>query len=108
MEQERFSYFPRNGVPAVTQAKPRRRVIRVQAKGQVTIPSDFREALGLDPEALVSVSLVGDHLEITPLRQDEEALRRYTDEDITRFLDEDRLDEETARRVRDLLRQGAL
>jgi AbrB family looped-hinge helix DNA binding protein len=92
----------------MAQTKQRRKVIKALAKGQVTIPSEFREALGIDAETLLSVSLVGDHLEISPLRPGEEVLRHYTEEDITRFLEEDKLDQETARRVRDLLRRGSL
>jgi len=92
----------------MTQAKARRKVVKALAKGQVTIPSEFREALGIDTETLLSISLMGDHLEIAPLRPSEEALWRYTEEDISRFLEEDKLDQETARRVRDLLRRGAL
>lgn len=92
----------------MTQTKGRRKVVKALAKGQVTIPSEFRAALGIEAETLLTVSLMGDHLEIAPLRQGEEALRRYTDEDIARFLEEDKLDEETARRVRELLQRGAL
>jgi bifunctional DNA-binding transcriptional regulator/antitoxin component of YhaV-PrlF toxin-antitoxin module len=90
----------------MTQTKARRKVVKTLAKGQVTIPSEFRQALGINAETLLSVSLVGDHLEIATLRQGEEALRRYTEEDIARFLEEDKLDQETVRRVRDLLGRG--
>ena len=90
------------------QAKPRRKVIKALAKGQITISSAFRESLGIDAETLLSITLVEDHLEVTPLRQSEDALRRYTEEDIARFLEEDKLDEETARRVRELVRRGEL
>jgi AbrB family looped-hinge helix DNA binding protein len=83
-------------------------VARVLGKGQVTIPSEFREALGIDAKTLLSISLVGDHLEVKPLRNEEEALRRYSDTDLARFLEEDKLDEKTAKRVRGLLRRGAL
>ena len=51
--------------------------------------------------------MVGDHLEITPLREAEE-LRRYTKEDIARFLEEDKLNEKTAEKVRELLGLGDL
>ena len=91
----------------MTQARSRRKVIKALAKGQITIPTDFRKALGIEAETLLSVALVGDHLEVAPLRQGEE-LRRYTEEDLSRFLEEDKLDEETARKVRDLLRRGKL
>jgi AbrB family looped-hinge helix DNA binding protein len=86
----------------------RRKVVKALAKGQITIPRELRQALGIDAGALLIVSLVGDHLEIALLREDEEALRRYTEGDISRFLKEDRLDRETARRVRGLLRSGEL
>ncbi len=92
----------------MTQAKPRRKVVKALAKGQVTISSEFREALGIDTKTLLSISLVGDHLEVTPLRQDDETLLRYTEEDISRFLEEDKLDEETVQRVREFLKQGEL
>lgn len=88
-------------------ARAHRKVVKALPKGQVTIPSEFREILGIDAETLLSISLVGDHLEITPLRPGEE-LRRYAEEEIDRFLDEDKLDEKTVRRVRELLRTGAL
>lgn len=85
-----------------------RKVARVLGKGQVTIPSEFRATLGIDRTTLLSISLVGDHLEIKPLRSEEEELRRYSDADMARFLEEDKLDEKTARRVRGLLGRGAL
>lgn len=92
----------------MVQAKPHRKVIKALAKGQITIPNEFREALGIDAETLLSISLVEDHLEVTPLRPGEDALRRYAEKDISRFLEEDKLDEETARRVRELLQRGEL
>ena len=92
----------------MTQGKSRRKAVKALANGQVTIPSEFREALGIDAETLLSVSLVGDNLEVTPLRQADESLRRYTEEDISRFLEEDKLDEEAAQRVRELLKRGKL
>ncbi len=92
----------------MVQAKPRRKVIKALAKGQITIPSEFREALGIEAETLLSITLVEDRLEVMPLRQGEDALRRYTEKDIARFLEEDKLDEETARRVRELLQRGEL
>ncbi len=89
------------------QAKHRRKVIKALAKGQITIPTEFREALGIDTETLLSISLVGDHLELAPLRPEEE-LRRYTGKDISRFLKEDKLDQKTAQKVRELLGRGEL
>ncbi len=92
----------------MVQTTVRRKVVRSLSKGQITIPREFRDALGIDSETLLSVSLVDDHLEITPLRQSNEAIRRYSEDDISRFLEEDKLDPETAERVKELLRQGNL
>ena len=92
----------------MTQASARRKVVKPLAKGQITIPVEFRKALGIDSDTLLDVSLVGDHLEIYPLRQDEGALRRYTDDEISRFMEEDKLDPEVGARVRALLRSGGL
>jgi bifunctional DNA-binding transcriptional regulator/antitoxin component of YhaV-PrlF toxin-antitoxin module len=86
----------------------RSRVVKAQGKGQITIPREFREALAIYDTSLLNVSLVGDHLEITPVRSDSERLRQYTEEDIARFLEEDKIDEHTAKRVRELLDQGLL
>jgi len=91
----------------MAQATTRRKIVKPLAKGQVTIPVEFREALGIGAETLLSISMVGDHLEVRPVRQEEE-LRRYTDEEVSRFLEEDKLDRQTAQRVRELLRHGKL
>ena len=82
------------------QAKQRRKVIKALAKGQVTIPSKFRDALGIDAETLLSITLVEGHLEVTPLRQGEDALQCYTEEN--------KLDDETVRQVRELVGRGEL
>ena len=92
----------------MTQAKSRRKVVKALAKGQITIPTEFRRALGIEAETLLSISLVEDHLEVSPLRNEEATLRRYTQEDISTFLEEDKLDEETAQRVRELLETRTL
>lgn len=92
----------------MVQVKASRKVVKVLAKGQVTIPREYRKALGIKYETLLNITLVGDHLEVTPLRQGDDTLRRYTEEDISRFLEEDKLDKETVRKVRRLLRRGTL
>lgn len=89
----------------MAQQAPPHKIVRPLAKGQVTIPIAFRQALGIDVDTLLDISLVDDHLEIVPLQPDLAQVRRYADEEIDAFLEEDKLDAETVRRVRDLLRQ---
>ena len=85
------------------------KVVRPLAKGQITIPAEFRRKLGIDTNTFLNVSLGEDNLVITPLRiRGKEALREYSDEDIERFLEEDKIDAATARRVRELLTQGKI
>jgi AbrB family looped-hinge helix DNA binding protein len=81
------------------------KVVKPHGKGQITIPNEFREALGITTDTLLTVSIVDDHLEIAPL-VDRGSIRRYSEEDIARFLEEDRLDPDTAQRVRDLVARG--
>jgi bifunctional DNA-binding transcriptional regulator/antitoxin component of YhaV-PrlF toxin-antitoxin module len=96
------------GGAIVVQSKSHRKVIKALAKGQVTIPREFREALEISQDTLLSITMVGDHLEIMPLLQGHETLRRYTQEEITRFLEEDKIDRQTADKVRRLIQQGEL
>ena len=43
------------------------RIIRSQRDGQVTIPAEFREALGIDGESLLQVTLAQGELRIKPV-----------------------------------------
>ena len=92
----------------MAQAETRHKVVKPLGKGQITIPAEFRQALGIYPDTLLSVSLIGDHLEVRPLTLGGDALRRYTEEELARFMEEDKLDAGTAERVRELLKRGKL
>lgn len=45
-------------------------IVKTHAKGQIIIPKDIRETLGIKPGKSVSVKLVRDHVEIRPLPDD--------------------------------------
>jgi AbrB family looped-hinge helix DNA binding protein len=45
-------------------------VVRTHAKGQIVIPKDIRDMLGIKPGKTLSVKLVDDHVEIRPLPDD--------------------------------------
>ena len=82
------------------------KIVKPLAKGQITIPAEFRKKLGIDADTLLGVVLTEGKLEITPVKiRNNEALREYTDIDIQRFLEEDKIDTQTASRVRELLSQ---
>ena len=50
--------------------------------------------MGIQPNTLLDVWVEGDRLVFTPLWRDEASLREYTDEEVSRFLEEDRLSPE--------------
>ncbi len=80
------------------------RLVKPYAKGQITIPAEFRERLGIDEDSILQLELKGFKIEITPLRAVEDMLlREFDDTEIKAFLEEDKIDTETANRVRELL-----
>lgn len=85
------------------------KIVRPLPKGQITIPAQFRESLGIDQDSLLRIILLEDRLEVVPVRiGEQESLREYTDEEIRSFLQEDKIDPETARKVRKLLTEGRI
>ena len=83
------------------------KIVRSLPKGQITIPAQFRERLGIDQDSLLNIILLEDRLEVVPVRiGEQESLREYTDEEIKTFLQEDKIDPETAGKVRKLLAEG--
>jgi AbrB family looped-hinge helix DNA binding protein len=85
------------------------KIVRSLPKGQITIPAQFRERLGIDQDSLLNIILLEDRLEVVPVRiGEQESLREYTDEEIKTFLQEDKIDPETAGKVRELLAEGRI
>jgi AbrB family looped-hinge helix DNA binding protein len=81
------------------------RFVKPYAKGQVTIPVEFRQRLGIDENTILRMELKGSRIEITPLRvvDDQRLTRNYSPREVETFLEEDKISEETARKVRELL-----
>jgi bifunctional DNA-binding transcriptional regulator/antitoxin component of YhaV-PrlF toxin-antitoxin module len=82
------------------------KLVRLQAKGQMTLPAQFRRRLHVGDDAILRVTLRGEQITITPLRSEptDPRPREYSRADIDRFLRADRLDRATAMKVRRLLR----
>ena len=89
-------------------AKALTRIVRPQAKGQITIPADFRERLGIDQDTFLQLTVRGSTIEVSPLRLAKEgsALRDFNRSELDAFLKEDKIDAKTAARVRRLLSGG--
>jgi bifunctional DNA-binding transcriptional regulator/antitoxin component of YhaV-PrlF toxin-antitoxin module len=85
--------------------KPLNKLIRPRAKGQITLPIEFRRKLAIDDETILSLTLKEGCIEIIPLRPalEEGLLRNYKQDEIDSFIAEDRIDPKTAAKVRRLL-----
>lgn len=46
------------------------KIVKTYAKGQIVIPKEIRDKLGIKPGKMVSLKVVNDHAEITPLPDD--------------------------------------
>lgn len=44
------------------------KIVRSLRNGQITIPSEFREKLGIDPDTLLQMNLIHGELRIKPLK----------------------------------------
>ena len=85
--------------------KPVTKLVRPLAKGQITLPIEFRRRLKIDAETILNLTLKDDRIEIVPLRSvpREDTVREYSHDEIDRFVKEDRIDSDTAAKVRRLL-----
>ena len=76
------------------------KVIKVTSKGQVTLPSEIREKLGIDEESYMAVEEIGDYIilkkigpklrEISKAIQEEAESENITKETIEKTIEESR------------------
>ncbi len=45
-------------------------IVKTHAKGQIIMPKEIRDKLGIKPGKVLSLKLVGDHVEVKPLPDD--------------------------------------
>ena len=45
-----------------------RKVVKQLRHGQITIPKELREAIGLDEDDMLSITVAGDKLEVEPVK----------------------------------------
>jgi AbrB family looped-hinge helix DNA binding protein len=81
------------------------RLVKLYPRGQITIPAEFRQRLGIEENSILQMRLKDSSLDITPLRvaDEDRLLREYDAGEIQAFLREDRIDRKTAAKVRKLL-----
>ncbi|MDD3818788.1 MAG: AbrB/MazE/SpoVT family DNA-binding domain-containing protein [Actinomycetota bacterium] len=87
------------------------KIVKSLPRGQITIPIEFRKKLGIGDDTILTLSLKGNKIEITPAvvrEAGEDELREYTDREISQFLKNDRIDQKTARNIKRLLTEEKL
>jgi len=88
-----------------------KKIIRLLSRRRITIPSEFRQKLGINEDTLLNLELKGNKIEITPFTLYDKRgkdIRNYTNKEIAEFLHEDKIDQKTADIVRELLAEGKL
>jgi bifunctional DNA-binding transcriptional regulator/antitoxin component of YhaV-PrlF toxin-antitoxin module len=93
------------------QEKSITKILKPLSRGRITIPLEFRQKLKIGEETLLYLALKGNKIYITPFtlnNKSEKDIRNYTNKEIAEFLDEDKIDQQTAKVLRELLVQGNL
>jgi AbrB family looped-hinge helix DNA binding protein len=57
----------------MAEREPMSKIVRPVRSGQITIPAEFREKLGIGPDSLLQITLLQGELRIKPLRVSERA-----------------------------------
>ena len=81
------------------------------SRGQITIPIEFRTRLGIDENTYIKLTLDENKIILTPAflgSNSEEKLREYTEKEISQFIKEDKIDQDTASTIKKLLAGGKL
>ena len=73
------------------------RIVRVQSKGLITIPKEYREEIGLEESDFVRVRKKAQQIIIEPVRVLPYPVRSYTKKEIDEFL---KLDEKESKKLK--------
>lgn len=80
------------------------KVVKTQSKGMVTIPVEFREKLGIDPNSLLEVKMVEDGVLFVKLEVQPKEIEIYSDKQIAEWMKDDKIDPKTAKKLEKLLK----
>jgi bifunctional DNA-binding transcriptional regulator/antitoxin component of YhaV-PrlF toxin-antitoxin module len=79
------------------------KIVRPQSKGMVTIPVEFRQKLGITEDSVLQAQLTPKGVLFVKMDLSKEEPALYSDSEIEGWMEEDRLDAKTARKLRRLL-----
>ena len=80
-------------------------IIKPLAKGQITIPVSFRQALKINEQTLFQAQLKDDGIFLTPVNLDwkEKYIREFSEEEIKQWIKDDKLDKKTLKKIKKYL-----
>ena len=84
--------------------------LKVLGKGMITLPKKWRDEMGIENGDIVKAKKEGNTvvIEAKPQLKPSAPYRVYSDQEITEFLEEDRLPEDLAKNVRTRLAKPAM
>jgi bifunctional DNA-binding transcriptional regulator/antitoxin component of YhaV-PrlF toxin-antitoxin module len=80
------------------------KVVKTQSKGMVTIPVEYREKLGIEANSLLKAELTDNGVMFVKINYEPEKNEIYTDKQIKEWMKEDKLDAQTAKKLKKLLK----
>lgn len=89
----------------MTKIKPKKRVVRVQNKGMITIPIIFRKKLKIEEDTLLELHLDEDHLILKPYmpKRTHKGIKLYSEKEIQKMIERDILHPKIAKKLKSLL-----
>jgi AbrB family looped-hinge helix DNA binding protein len=79
-------------------------LVKILPKGLVTIPKKLRQDIGLEENSLARIKKEGNRLILEPVNIISYPLRDYSVAEINKFIKEDRLSPQLARKAKKLLK----
>ena len=80
------------------------KVVKTQSKGMVTIPIEFRQKLGINENSLLEAKLMSNGVMFMKIEYRPPSEEVYSDNQIKEWMDEDKLDAKTTKKLEKLLK----
>ncbi len=78
--------------------------VQPQKKGMVTIPREYREILGIDESTILTVKIYKEGVFFKKIEKEDDQIEIYSKKRIQDFLEEDKIDAKTAKKLEKLLK----
>lgn len=83
--------------------KEKEKMVRIQTKGMITIPVEFRNKLNITENSIMKAEIKDQKIVLSKVTSDTDMFEMYNDKQITQWLKADQLDAKTAKSLKKLL-----